>query len=100
MVINDIILNCQLKQIGETHKIFKELQKKDLKFWQDKLRKYFVDPHQVIVRGIPSDELTEKSREDEQKIIQERIDKFGVNGLKKRFEERAKAIEASHEVIN
>jgi len=64
--------------------ILKELQNKEIMFWKEILKKYFINCNRVIVRGIPSIERQEELANQEKERVQERHTTLGKEGLKEK----------------
>jgi len=64
--------------------ILKQLLKEDESFWKEIVKKYLINAHRIIVRGMPSIIKQEELANEENNRVQERKDKLGVEGLKKK----------------
>ena len=81
----DLVTYC--KTLDE----FDELMKWDISNWVEVFRKYFVENHAAIVIATPSAVLYEKNKEDNAKMLEERIKRLGPEGLKVLEEKLQKA---------
>ncbi|CAK5280254.1 unnamed protein product [Mycena citricolor] len=75
---------------------YADLRKWTSKQWTDILQKYYIDPHNVVLRGKPSAALAEKLDTDEKARIAAQVARLGPEGLKKAEEELAQA-KAEHD---
>jgi Zn-dependent M16 (insulinase) family peptidase len=60
---------------------YAELRTWSSKQWADLLRKYYIDPPRVVVRGKPSSTLASKLEQDERKRIEQQLMRLGPAGL-------------------
>lgn len=72
--------------------IIHKLQKENLDFWLNLLRKYFIDNHSVTVRTVPSIAEKEKLSLEEAERLEKRRVELGEAGLAKKGEELAVAM--------
>ncbi|KLO20262.1 hypothetical protein SCHPADRAFT_817077 [Schizopora paradoxa] len=72
------------------------LQKWSSEDWSNILRKYYVDPPCIVVRGKPSAALADKLETDEKKRVEKQVEVLGPEGLQKAKEELETA-KAKHE---
>lgn len=79
-----------LERYCKTLDEFKELMSWDISQWVDVFQKYFVENHCAIVIAKPSKALYEETKATNAKILKERKEKLGVEGLKA-LEDKLKA---------
>lgn len=72
-----------LMKYTKTLNEFQELLKWDISQWTEVFRKYFVKNHPVIVIARPSKDLYKKIKADNSRILKERKEQLGPDGLKK-----------------
>ncbi|KAF9822062.1 hypothetical protein IEO21_00056 [Rhodonia placenta] len=60
---------------------FAELRAWTSKQWTDVLKKYYVDPPRIVIRGKPSGAMADKLEQDEKKRIAEQKEHLGPDGL-------------------
>lgn len=85
-----------LENYSKTLDEFKELLEWDVAKWVDVFRKYYVDNHCAIIIATPSKELYNKNKIDNEKLLNERKQTLGLEGLK----ELEKKLEKAQEVNN
>lgn len=71
-----------LEKFSKTLDEFKELLKWDISQWVEVFKKYYVDNHPAIVIGTPSKELYSTIKAENAKILKERKERLGPEGLK------------------
>ncbi|XP_023210956.1 uncharacterized protein C3H1.02c-like [Centruroides sculpturatus] len=76
----------ELEQRMRNIHLFNELAKRDMKYWQNLLRKYFLVENVVTVIGEPSPELKEKLIKEEELRISKQQENLGEGGLKAKEE--------------
>ncbi|KAI0734519.1 Metalloenzyme, LuxS/M16 peptidase-like protein [Fomitopsis betulina] len=90
-VIGDFLYGAEdgsdLKASMDDIVYFAQLRTWSSKQWTDLLRKYYVDPHRVIVQGRPSAAMAERLKGDEQARIAAQKEKLGSEGLAKAAQE-------------
>ncbi|XP_023238185.1 uncharacterized protein C05D11.1-like [Centruroides sculpturatus] len=73
------------KKMQSIH-LYNELEKKDMKYWQNLLKKYLLVENNVTIIGEPRPELKEKSMKDEELRISKQKEILGEEGLKAKEE--------------
>ncbi|XP_067141202.1 uncharacterized protein C05D11.1-like [Centruroides vittatus] len=76
----------ELERKMQTIHLYNELEKKDMKYWQNLLRKYLLNENNVTIIGEPSPELKEKSIKDEELRVSKQKETLGEEGLKAKEE--------------
>ncbi|KAG5670312.1 hypothetical protein PVAND_000588 [Polypedilum vanderplanki] len=74
------------KRLNVTEVIY-DLQKKDIEYWINLLRKYFVDNKSVTIRAVPSITEKEKLAKEEAERLETRRKELGEEGLAKKAQE-------------
>lgn len=64
--------------------ILKQLYNENLTFWKGILKKYFINGHRVVVKGMPSIKKQEELAAEEKERVQKRKNILGEDGLKKK----------------
>lgn len=67
--------------------VIADLQKNDVNYWLNILRKYFIDNKNVVIRAYPSIAEKEKLAKEESERIEKRKAELGAEGLIKKGEE-------------
>ncbi|BAM39247.1 histone acetyltransferase [Theileria orientalis strain Shintoku] len=73
----------QLEQIIVDYEIVESLLEKDEDYWKKILHRYFIEPPSVSVKCIPSVERAKEIQEEERKLMENQIKKYGIDQLKK-----------------
>lgn len=71
-----------LEKYAKTLNEFDELLTWDIKKWIEIYKQYFIDNHYAVVTATPSKELYKKNNAERSKILKERKEKLGEEGLK------------------
>ncbi|UKK00565.2 histone acetyltransferase [Theileria orientalis] len=88
-VIGYIIYGEHPEQLEKTivdYEIVERLVEKDEEYWKKILYKYFIEPPSVSVKCIPSVEKSKEIQEEEKKLMEDQIKKYGIDQLKKNKE--------------
>lgn len=70
-----------------TAEVIADLQKNDVDYWLNLLRKYFIDNKNIIIRAYPSISEKEKLAKEESERIEKRKNELGEEGLIKKGQE-------------
>jgi Zn-dependent M16 (insulinase) family peptidase len=88
-----------LEKYCKTLDEFTTLLKWDISQWVDVFRKYYVDNHSAIVTATPSKELYKQNKIENERILKERKEKLGPEGLKNLEDALEKAQEQNNKKI-
>jgi len=85
MVIADFLYGKQdgseLPASMDEINMYAELRKWSSKQWADLLRKYYIDPPRVVVRGKPSPSLADRIEKDEKARLEKQVKLLGPEGI-------------------